>query len=69
MIDILIIDYIIKFNDLFFQNFFDVDSVKNIDKKIEVLTWCLDNDLTIINHPDYKEVCELFIDGVEWDLV
>lgn len=69
MIDLLIADYILQFNDLFFQNFFDITSDKLIDKKVEVLQWCLDNNLTIINHPDYKEVCELFIDNVLWDLI
>ncbi len=54
-------------DDLLVAKFFDLDSEKMLDKKIEVLTQ-LKNGVTPADIPDYYSILELYPDdGRIWD--
>ena len=57
----------LEFDDMFVDKFFDFESEKMLDEKLEVFT-ALANGVKPIDIPNYYKVLELYPkDGVMWD--
>lgn len=64
---IQILDLLAEVNDDLVHKFFDLDSYKMLDEKIDVLTK-LKNGVKPIDIPNYYDILELYPeDGVLWD--
>ena len=64
---IQILDLLAEVNDDLVHKFFDLDSYKMLDEKIDVLTK-LKNGMKPIDIPNYYDILELYPeDGVLWD--
>ncbi|MDO4732901.1 MAG: hypothetical protein Q4B50_05220 [Bacillota bacterium] len=67
MIQVLELFSAVKYTDLLVSQFFDLDSEKNLDQKIKVLSK-LKNGIPPSNIPDYYDILELYPrDGQLWD--
>lgn len=64
---IRIMDLLFEVDDVVFKKFFDIESYKMLDKKIEVLEK-LSKGVAPADIPEYYEVLELYPkDGEIWD--
>lgn len=63
---IRILDLLFEIDDVIFKKFFDIESDKMLDKKLDVLTK-LSKGMQPADIPEYYEVLELYPENEIWD--